>query len=354
MNKPHLSKIITIVIVILLGLLSFRKIATIRQNIESKKTEASNIAIKEKAVLSNDSIAIDMNGDGKLELLSAQSSTGSSQFVLFDKNGSVLGASQSWKSNTPNKSNMSAFKSDISKKEEFALIQHYGGSNMDSAIVLKFVQNKIVQVCHNESIIVVGDCAYYQWAPGKLEVKDLDGDGMVEIVSYIYQFPRYPDLDYIKNVGNPIDREDYLMATETYSYNGYEFILQKGGVTLLKKPDLLSNINKVDDTKVYHAKVMEIADNGVAKFKWYDTELEKIYEPNNSSMWFYASPSGMLNDTERIDKWVDYIRENKKSVFLLEGNKVEDGCTNFAPDNCNETFKIYSVEVVNTNKNMRF
>lgn len=107
-------------------------------------------------------------------------------------------------------------------------------------------------------------------------------------------------------------------------------------------------------TKTYYGYVDKISTSGEARFRWYDTKTNKIKNPDDQYAWFWVMPVNVPEDTALTDKWIKFINDNIDSVFKITGTRGKDDCDYYGPNHCVENIDVKTIEVVGTNKLMKF
>lgn len=96
----------------------------------------------------------------------------------------------------------------------------------------------------------------------------------------------------------------------------------------------------------YYAKLEKISTSGETRFRWYDTELQKVIDPDNQYSWFFAMPVDVPDDLTATKNWVEYLQNNSDSIFKIIGTKSRPDCDYYDKDHCIENIDISSIEIV--------
>lgn len=149
----------------------------------------------------------------------------------------------------------------------------------------------------------------------------------------------------------------------------YEIVEEEDGSVWLNKlctENALDGIyalggnNKIDSTAMmglsvtYYAKLKTISTAREARFYWYDTELKNIKSPDDKYAWFWAMPQKFFDDTKISDQWFKFMDDNNDAVFKITGIRLKDDCNYYDSDHCIEDIDVKTIEVVGTNKLMKF
>ena len=105
---------------------------------------------------------------------------------------------------------------------------------------------------------------------------------------------------------------------------------------------------------VYYAKLEKVSTSGEARFRWYDTKLQKVIDPDNQYSWVFAMPKNVPDDLTTTNKWVRYLQYNNDSIFKITGTKGEADCDYWGKDHCVEDIDVEAIEVLDSGKPMMF
>ena len=82
------------------------------------------------------------------------------------------------------------------------------------------------------------------------------------------------------------------------------------------------NIEKIELVEIY-AKLKQFSTAGNMKFYYYDTAKDEVIKNSDGNVWFWA---GVSTDEESTDNFVNYIEEDRDSVFKIVGARASDDC----------------------------
>lgn len=107
---------------------------------------------------------------------------------------------------------------------------------------------------------------------------------------------------------------------------------------------LVKTIDKDTPQITYFAKLKE-KNTVTTSFYWFDTETNKIKNPNDKNSWFYVSPSPEFG-SPGSEEWDKLIDNNKDSIFKITGVKLLDDCDYYNPKICQENIYLEDIEIV--------
>lgn len=105
--------------------------------------------------------------------------------------------------------------------------------------------------------------------------------------------------------------------------------------------------NVLNKTVTYYGQVKRNSSSGDTGFFFYDPKLEK--RGDSICDWFWAMPKNIFeddNETEITYRWIDFIKNNRSSVFKITGTIRDFDCNYYDSNHCLENIEIKTIEIL--------
>jgi len=187
-NKKNLGLIIIIFILIFAIILFIVK--------ENRQTDlGEQISSLELSSLEKiDKLPIDLNGDDEKEYVVLVTPDDSSNYlksiIAYDKSDIIIANLPSEITiKVPMSDSFKVFKLDENDPKEFFSLEFTAGPHQSDTMFFGLSGDKILPVCFKEIPEGPYDCLFYSGNVSYLPIKDLDGDGYVELVEVVDEYP---------------------------------------------------------------------------------------------------------------------------------------------------------------------
>ena len=181
--------------------------------------------------------------------------------------------------------------------------------------------------CHQTYLYII--------AGGNIIFENISGDS----------FFRYTDKPNMFEITREYPRFSQKVMVEKYKKNEKDNKFLMCGWALI-------NEDIAKPLVTYYGYVIRNSGSGEVRFRWYDLETQKPINPYNKTIdpynkyaWFWAMPKDVPNDETITNNWVEFIVENRDSIFKITGTRGEDDCDYFDSEHCIENIDVQSIEV---------
>lgn len=237
-------------VIAILLLLIFIGVVYIYRNI-NKDTR-----VGEEETTSEEDLSADLNGDREkervvLEMPDDESINYLKSIKVYDKSGSEIASLPSEVTiKIPMTDSLKIYKLNENDPKEYFSLDFIAGPHQSETMFFEMRERLILPVCHKEDVEGPYDCLFYSGNTGYLPIKDLDGDGLVELIETVDEYPSIGELsaeekDAINQTFDEQEVDEFTEGAEIiakrekggrgrmvvwsiFSYNGKRFIEQTG------------------------------------------------------------------------------------------------------------------------------
>lgn len=158
------------------------------------RVKIGKVEVVEESFINPEGRLADVDGNGSKEeiyLISADNGERMSAIFVNDFNGNKIASTPDWMGTFP-KSNGSfkTYKLLPSENKDFFSLDFNAGPHQSERMFFEVFEGKVLPVCFREEPKGAKDCLFYAAnIDGGIALKDLDGDGYVELVEYVDEYP---------------------------------------------------------------------------------------------------------------------------------------------------------------------
>lgn len=156
---------------------------------------------EENSPLEDDRQSLDLDGDGVDEYISFELPEGEDEYNLksltaYNLSGEEIAHLPSELSiNAPMSESIKTYSLDANNPREYFSFDFIAGPHQSETMFFRLRDDLILPVCHEDEVSGPYDCLFYSGNTGYLPVEDLDGDGFVELIETIDEYPGTEELD---------------------------------------------------------------------------------------------------------------------------------------------------------------